>query len=98
VLIITAPIEVGPIGIFKFLLKTLLYGYKLDELPGEDLYFKYLKTLLTNGDVKAFRDARHGWGTHFGFDHRLVSKNLDAMKIDYRSFTKGTTRFFVVKP
>ena len=97
-LLITVPIEVGLIGTFKFLLKTKFYKYNLDELPGENLYFRYLKTLLANGDLSAFRDDRNGWGTHFGFDYRLVTEKLSALNVDFQSFKKGTTKFYVVKP
>jgi 2-polyprenyl-3-methyl-5-hydroxy-6-metoxy-1,4-benzoquinol methylase len=97
-LVLSAPIEVGPVGTFKFLLKTILYRYDLNELPGgAALYFRYLKTLLKNGDVTVFRDSRSGWGTHFGFDYRIIGRKLSAMGIKYKAFTRGTTRFFIAK-
>lgn len=66
-LLITVPIEIGPVGLFKFLAKTLLYNYKLDELPGRGagLYFKYLLSLISYREISRFRDQRSGWGTHF---------------------------------
>jgi SAM-dependent methyltransferase len=97
-LIITVPIEVGFIGTVKFLLKTLFYNYNLTELPGHKLYFRYLKTMLSNGDISKFRDNREGWGTHFGFDYRLVDKKLSELNVEFRSFTRATTRFYIVKP
>lgn len=99
-LLLTAPIEVGPIGVLKFLAKTILYKYKLDELPGKgaNLYLEYLTALLTNKDISSFRDRRFGWGTHFGFDYRRIDDFLKSRGISFRTRNVVATRFYIVKP
>ncbi len=100
-LLITLPIEIGPVGIFKFLAKTVCYGYKLDELPGEggaQLYNRYLSSLIAYKDISVYRDQRFGWGTHFGFDYRIVDKYLKSLNVAYRVKNVVTTRFYVIKP
>lgn len=99
-LLITLPIEIGPVGLIKFLAKTLVYGYKLDELSGEDtrLYNKYLFSLITYRDMSVFRDERFGWGTHFGFDYRGIDNYLKSLGVPFRAKNVVTTRFYVIKP
>ncbi|MBU8921833.1 MAG: class I SAM-dependent methyltransferase [Bacteroidales bacterium] len=99
-LLLTAPIEIGPVGLVKFLAKTIVYNYKLDELSGNgaNLYNKYLLALISYKDISKFRDQRFGWGTHFGFDYRRVDDLLRSKKIKYRTKNVVTTRFYIVKP
>jgi hypothetical protein len=97
-LLITVPIEIGLIGIIKFLVKTLFFRYRLNELPGRMLYFKYLTSLVLHRDMSKFRDKRYGWSTHFGFDYRLIDRYLKSNLIKYRSETIMTTRFYIIKP
>lgn len=97
-LLISVPIEIGPRGIFKFLAKTWFYNYNLDELPGDKLYFKYLMSLLTYQDISKYRDKRFGWGTHFGFDYRVVDKYLKKRECNFRAFNKLTTRYYLIYP
>ena len=98
ILLITAPVEIGVRGILKFIVKTLLYRYKLDELPGRGSYFKYLISLMLRRDMSKFRDERSSWSTHFGFDCRLIDKFLKSNRISYSAVNKVTTRFYVIKP
>jgi 2-polyprenyl-3-methyl-5-hydroxy-6-metoxy-1,4-benzoquinol methylase len=97
-LLVTVPIEIGVRGLAKFLAKTLLYKYDLDELPGEKLYGKYLLSLIFYRDMSRFRDERFGWGTHFGFDYRVIDRYLRRRDIRYRSYNKATTRYYLVYP
>jgi SAM-dependent methyltransferase len=98
-LLVTVPIEIGPVGLTKFLVKTILYGYRLDELPGgEKLYLRYLISLILYRDISEFRDKRFGWGTHFGFDYRRIDEFLRSRDIAYRAKNVFTTRFYVIKP
>jgi 2-polyprenyl-3-methyl-5-hydroxy-6-metoxy-1,4-benzoquinol methylase len=97
-LLITVPIEIGIVGIGKFLAKTIFYNYDLDELPGDKLYFKYLMALLTYRDMSQFRDNRFGWGTHFGFDYRRIDKHLKMNRCKFRAWNKFTTRFYLISP
>jgi 2-polyprenyl-3-methyl-5-hydroxy-6-metoxy-1,4-benzoquinol methylase len=98
ILLITVPIEIGFKGVIKFIAKTIFYHYTLDELPGERLFFKYLISLLSRGDISTFRNKRLGWGTHFGFDYRTIDRYLESRGISYRAKNKVTTRFYIIKP
>jgi SAM-dependent methyltransferase len=100
-LLITAPIEIGPVGTIKFLAKTILYGYSLEELAdgqGSGLYLRYLSSLLLCRDISAYRPARTGWGTHFGFDYRSIDRYLDLNNISFTARNAVTTRFYVIRP
>ena len=99
-LLLTAPIEIGPVGIIKFLAKTIIYKYKLDELAenGPGLFRKYLWTLISYQDISKFRDQRFGWGTHFGFDYRRIDEFFKSKKVSFRAKNVVTTRFYVVNP
>lgn len=100
ILLVTVPIEIGPVGLTKFLVKTILYQYTLDELPGsgDKLYYRYLFSLISYSDISVFRDQRFGWGTHFGFDYRRIDEFLRSRNITYRAKNVFTTRFYVIKP
>ncbi len=98
VLFLTVPIEIGWRGAFKFLVKTVLYRYGLDELPPQKyLYFKYLANLLRNKRMERFRDQRSGWGTHFGFDYRELDDLLTERGNSFSSFNLGMSRFYLVR-
>jgi SAM-dependent methyltransferase len=96
-LLITVPIEIGAIGLTKFLTKMAI-GYDVRELSEEPWgRSRYLKGILT-GQISEFRDPdRTGWGTHFGFDYRLVDTALYQMRAKYRAVNRATTRFYVVQ-
>jgi 2-polyprenyl-3-methyl-5-hydroxy-6-metoxy-1,4-benzoquinol methylase len=94
IIIISVPIEIGLIGIFKYFLK-IFKSYKLDELEGHPSNFQYLFSLL-KGDISKFRDNRDGWGTHFGFDYRKIDNFLITNYIKYSSTNSFTTRFYFI--
>ena len=97
-LLISAPIEVGLRGLFKFVAKTLFYRARLEELPQRRaLGLRYTLVLLTGGRISQFRDDRSVWGTHFGFDYRDIDDMLKARKIPYQAFNRFTTRFYLVR-
>lgn len=95
-LLITVPIETGVIGLAKFLAKMMM-GYDVRELTGESGgRWSYLKAILT-GRIGEFRDPdRTGWGTHFGFDYRVVDSLLTEMKLRFTCENRATTRFYIV--
>jgi 2-polyprenyl-3-methyl-5-hydroxy-6-metoxy-1,4-benzoquinol methylase len=96
--ILTVPIEVGPKGLLKFLVK-MLYGYSLKELPnGERLRMAYLKSLLVNERISRYRERRAGWGTHFGFDYRDLDDRLRQLGVPFSAVTRGFARFYFVRP
>jgi SAM-dependent methyltransferase len=96
-LLITVPIESGPRGLLKFLIKLVL-RYPLTELPPRPhRFWSYLVTLASNRSIAPFRDQRDGWGTHFGFDWREVERVLTSHRAQFRSWNDLTTRFIRVR-
>ncbi len=97
VLFLTVPIEIGWRGTIKFLIKTVLYRYRLDELPQQkNLLFRYFRSLVMNKRMDRFRDQRSGWGTHFGFDYREVDELLAERGRPFESFNVGMSRYYIV--
>lgn len=97
-LVISVPVEVGVAGILKFLVKTLLYGYRLDELQPPPTWKKYFLSLLRGERISRYRDiSASGWGTHFGFDYRDIDDCLKEMQVDFTAVTRGFTRFYVIQ-
>jgi hypothetical protein len=93
-IIISVPIEVGLIGIFKFLFK-IFKGYKLSELKGNPSKVQYLISLL-KGDISKYRDVKEGWGTHFGFDYNEIDHILMSQNINFTTRNYFTTRFYII--
>ena len=95
VLIISVPVEIGVIGIIKYLLKRILYRY---SLPLKTNDYNYFKSLLKGDDISSYRETADGYGSHFGFDYRLIDKYL----LDYEhdiyvsSFISFTTKIYVI--
>lgn len=97
-LMITVPVESGPRGLIKFLVKTAVFRYTLDELPPRPRRFwVYLGALATVRSIAPFRDERDGWGTHFGFDWREVERILKGRGVRFESWSDLTTRFVRVR-
>lgn len=95
VIFITVPIEIGLIGVIKFILKTVFFRYSLQEI---DVSWKvYFLSLLKGERVSKHRSASNGYGTHFGFDYRDVGDALDTLFPHYQQWSSGTTRFYVIK-
>jgi SAM-dependent methyltransferase len=97
-LFLTVPIESGPRGLVKFLIKVGLFRYSLKELPPRPrLALSYLGALAANRNLAAFRDRRHGWGTHFGFDWREVERLLRARGVSFEARSDLTTRLIRIR-
>jgi SAM-dependent methyltransferase len=93
---ITVPIEAGAIGAVKFLIKTRMLGYRLDELSKDSVIQRtYLWDVIRGRDISRFRSSRQGWGTHFGFDYRPFELEVKSRLRSVRAWTVGTTRFLV---
>ena len=98
--VISVPIETGVVGIIKFLVKTVLYSYNLDEINTTNhrhFYWRYFCSLLMRKDISRFRLKRSGYGTHFGFDAKSVERRIKSEKKSYRKIRRGTTMFYIVK-
>jgi SAM-dependent methyltransferase len=98
-LLISVPIEIGPIGILKFIAKTCIYKYSLSELNDLNerlFYWTYLWYLVRFYDISTFRKQRDGYGTHFGFDYRQIDIFLQNKKINYTRKKYSGTMFYLV--
>jgi len=99
--IITVPIETGLLGLSKFLAKVIVYRRRyrsdLDEVFDQKSVGRYICWLVLNKDISTFRDVRTRWGSHFGFDYRIVDRFLHGQKVVYDSWRSGTTRFYVIE-
>lgn len=95
-IIITVPIEIGVVGYLKYIVKTRIYGYKLDELGIQDTKH-YERDLLNNNDISKYRCEKKGsYGTHFGFDYRIIDQYLKSRHIEYKAKNKLFTRFYFI--
>ena len=95
VLFISVPIEVGAIGLMKFLAKTLIFKYSLNEL---DVSKKnYFLSLLKRERISMYRSEKTAFGTHFGFDYRDLDDYLVGRFREARSWKSGTTKFFILR-
>lgn len=94
--IISVPIEIGVIGIIKFIVKVLVYKYDLKELSDKKITWPYIKSLLKYERLSQYRDKRESWGNHFGFDYRDVDDALKKYNASYSFKIKGTTAFYLV--
>lgn len=101
VALVTMPIEVGLIGLAKFLAKTVIAAApprpsvvtsELSRSPGT--WARYALTLMLGGNVAGFRDTRNRWGTHLGFDWRRIKQGLDELGVEFEGRTVGTTRLY----
>jgi 2-polyprenyl-3-methyl-5-hydroxy-6-metoxy-1,4-benzoquinol methylase len=93
-LLITVPIEIGWIGILKYVAKRFLFRYDL-SLSCNDR--QYATALLRGDRIGRFRAPAPGYGTHFGFDYRdvdeLLSRHAGA---PVEAWNAGTTRFYFI--
>jgi 2-polyprenyl-3-methyl-5-hydroxy-6-metoxy-1,4-benzoquinol methylase len=99
--LLTMPIEVGLIGVAKFVAKTLIAAApprsvavtsELSQSPGT--WARYATALTLGGDITRFRDQRARWGTHLGFDWRRTAESLARLGVEFEGRTIGTTRLY----
>jgi 2-polyprenyl-3-methyl-5-hydroxy-6-metoxy-1,4-benzoquinol methylase len=97
IILISVPIEVGFVGVVKYLLK-LLYGYSVKELNCDLTSWKYFLTLIDpRRTVSIYREnSRSGYSTHFGFDFNLIDDILFKKRIKYESSIFFTTKFYII--
>jgi 2-polyprenyl-3-methyl-5-hydroxy-6-metoxy-1,4-benzoquinol methylase len=94
VLIASVPVETGAWGLAKYCLKTLR-GYPMDEISagrGE-----YLLALLLDRDISQFRRESYTWGTHYGFDWRVLEERISAEMRVEKAYTTFATRIIVAR-
>tara|TARA_B110000977_G_C11088386_1_gene495703 strand:- start:6126 stop:6836 length:711 start_codon:yes stop_codon:yes gene_type:complete len=96
ILIISVPIEVGYVGVLKYLLKRLLYRDSF-PFPGSEL--NYIWDLLSGNDIMHYRKTASGYSSHFGFDYRVIDKMFETHfpKFQVVSHTNFTTAYFIIQ-
>ena len=95
IVLISVPIEIGFVGIIKYLLKRFVYKY---PLPLNCTDFEYFKSLVTRGNINIYRPEAEGYGTHFGFDYRIIDQEVHEIFFDrkIKSWNSFTTRFYKI--
>lgn len=96
-LLLTVPVEVGPIGLAKFAAKVVM-GRETLTAEHEGSKLDYFRTLLRGDSVSRFRvhpEDGH-WKLHTGFDHREIHGILEALAVRFRTFTRGWNKFYLV--
>ncbi len=97
VIFVSVPIEIGFWGVIKFLCKTIIFQYRLDELAGKPRWSEYFFDLIKGARISKYRELRQGWSTHFGFDYREVDEEFLKLGLKFKAFNSFTTRFYVIK-
>src|SRR5680860_122265 len=100
-LFVSVPIEIGFRGLVKFMAKSIIYRFRyqsdLDELVGDKIGLKYFLALLFNKDISRFREKRQRWGTHYGFDYRVVDSFFRKRQVSISVINRFTSRFYLIK-
>ncbi len=97
-LIVSMPIEVGPVGIVKFLLKNGLFGSGFNQISSRpSVRWKYLLDLVMDKPILNYRHDRESWGTHFGFDYRTILRYFRDEGVNIDVIKSLTTCFCVVR-
>lgn len=92
--LISVPIEHGPKGLFKYLIKKML-RYTVSELGISEI--NYFKILISGGRLSKARPKADGYGTHFGFDYRDVDDLLTEKNAEFKAYNKGISRFYIIR-
>jgi 2-polyprenyl-3-methyl-5-hydroxy-6-metoxy-1,4-benzoquinol methylase len=93
-LIVSVPVEIGLWGLTKYCLKTLS-GYSMEEIDaGRGEYFL---ALVLDRDISRFRKESYTWGTHYGFDWRVLEERISTEMHIEKAYTKFATRIIVAR-
>jgi 2-polyprenyl-3-methyl-5-hydroxy-6-metoxy-1,4-benzoquinol methylase len=96
IILISVPIEIGFIGIIKYIAKRFLLKY---ELPLNCKDLEYFCALLTSKYINQYRVNADGYGSHFGFDYRIIDEEikLEFPNCKVEMWNKITTRFYRIR-
>jgi len=97
-LLITVPVEIGPLGLAKFTAKTLL-GRETFNSEHQGSKLDYFWSLLRGAPISQFRqNPENGhWKLHTGFDYRELDEILHKQQISFEGRTRGWNRFYVIR-
>ena len=96
VILISVPIEIGVIGLLKYIVKRFIFKY---ELPLKCNDKEYFFSLLFGKDIFQYREKLDSYGSHFGFDYRIIDLEVAAefFDRDVYKWNSGTTRFYRIQ-
>ena len=94
--LLSVPIEIGVVGIAKFLCKTLIYRYSLTELGVH--WRAYFQALLRGVRIDQFRPKAQSYSTHFGFDYRTLDELLVENGAPFIAKNIRGSRFYILRP
>jgi SAM-dependent methyltransferase len=92
--LISVPIEHGWRGAIKYFTKKVIGGYSTDELGISDVV--YIKALVSGCRLSQLRPIADGYSTHFGFDYRDIDDFLYDLRVTFRAFNSGMSRFYII--
>lgn len=100
-ILIAVPIEIGWAGLLRVFWRTIKYGYNsgvcFKDFPQQDnLFLKYVFSLLTGKRISQFRDRREHWSPHLGFDYRDIDDRLNSKSISFKTINKDLERFYII--
>jgi 2-polyprenyl-3-methyl-5-hydroxy-6-metoxy-1,4-benzoquinol methylase len=97
-LLITVPIEIGPIGFAKFTAKIML-GRETFTKEHEGSKSTYFWNLLRGAPISHFRKHPENghWQLHTGFDYRELDKILGEERIAFQAQNRGWNRFYWIR-
>ena len=97
-LLITVPIEIGPLGVAKFTAKTLL-GRETFNSEHRGSKFDYFRRLIRGAPISHFRqNPENGhWKLHTGFDYRELDDVFHKQQISFEVSNRGWNRFYVIR-
>jgi SAM-dependent methyltransferase len=95
IILLSMPIETGIIGFLKFIIKEIK-GY---DFPIEISKIRYAWFLLSNKSLHGLRPIQNGYGSHYGFDYRIVEKLIktNSQVRVLKKQTYLTTRFMLLQ-
>jgi len=96
ILLISVPIEIGFVGIMKYIVKRFFLKY---ELPLNCNDSEYFSALLKGKNINQFRKNAEGYGSHFGYDYRITDDEIKKEFPNYKvkKWNKLTTRFYRIE-
>jgi 2-polyprenyl-3-methyl-5-hydroxy-6-metoxy-1,4-benzoquinol methylase len=97
-LLITVPIEIGPLGVAKFTAKAVLRRETFTS-ENQGSKFDYFRRLLSGAPISQFRKTPENghWKLHTGFDYRELDALLRSESVSFQASNHGWNRFYVMR-
>lgn len=98
-LLVTVPIEIGPIGLMKFSAKLAL-GRPVFNAEHKGSRADYAWRLVRGAPITQFRHSPECgyWTLHTGFDYREFDSVLRSLDVPFTVENRGWNRFYLIRP